>query len=439
MKRKIYKFPNGATLLYRRRKSYDITSCYAGFSGCGLRYCGEQYGLPHFLEHNLFNGTKNRTREQIDKDKTNITFLNAFTNNDCIMTTFSESNRKVEKCFEFSSDVLLNSVFDQKAMDKEKKVVLEEKSRYENRKKFDFEWQFDEYIHPDELSSDEVFGTEKLLSSYKIKDFVEFKKEHFVSEKFVISVCSSLSFCKIKRLANKYFVKNLKKSDKKLPETYFHTNQLSQIESVNAYNVPKENYQVNLLLTYNSKIDEFRYDQNDTFISTFIRRDPKLFFVEARKEGLIYSANCNNYYNPLITRNGYSFSFVTSKFDNIEKLLAIINKTIKSLKKGKFTDEDIEAVRDKRLADLDRESYDSYTSSVSKMLMIYGRRHQFENYKKKDQVKDIKNVNRQTMKNFIDLIFNKNNDLLLFMQGNFEGKDVKTVDYYKSILFKGVK
>lgn len=55
MLKKYYRFKNGATIIYKKRKVGNATAMYAGFF-CGAMY--EKNGMPHFFEHMLFKGTK---------------------------------------------------------------------------------------------------------------------------------------------------------------------------------------------------------------------------------------------------------------------------------------------------------------------------------------------------------------------------------------------
>ena len=64
---KKYKLKNGLTVLYNKRKTDSIAI------GVGVR-AGSNYengkilGISHFIEHLAFDGTKNRSAEQIVKE-----------------------------------------------------------------------------------------------------------------------------------------------------------------------------------------------------------------------------------------------------------------------------------------------------------------------------------------------------------------------------------
>ena len=127
-KPKVYKFNNGATLIYKKRKICEATAVQAGF-WAGHYYMKEINGLPHFAEHMLFKGTKNRTENEIIQDEIDITPVGAVTSDYALFVEFFESNKKINECFEFASDILLNTSLNEELIENEKKVVFEEKER----------------------------------------------------------------------------------------------------------------------------------------------------------------------------------------------------------------------------------------------------------------------------------------------------------------------
>ena len=175
MRRKIYKFPNGATIIYSKRRSNKATAINAGF------FCGHQYannGLPHFFEHMFFKGTTNRSMEKIIDDRSEITFLNAYTNNDLVCVTFYQSNKRLDESFEYASDVLLNSTFDAEKLANEVKVVQEEKVRFLDNNKKSHMFMHEMFIKKDykniETQADRIFGTDEFLKSITAEDLISF-------------------------------------------------------------------------------------------------------------------------------------------------------------------------------------------------------------------------------------------------------------------------
>jgi len=110
-------------------------------------------GLSHFIEHMIFKGTKKRTAFQIAKEFDAIGGQsNAFTSaeNTCYHAKVIDTH--LETMVDILSDIFLNSVFDEKEVENERAVILQEISMVED--------SADEYIHV--LSGSNFWGDNSL-------------------------------------------------------------------------------------------------------------------------------------------------------------------------------------------------------------------------------------------------------------------------------------
>lgn len=436
---KIYKFNNGATLIYKKRKAFEITALNAGFFA-GYAYCKGKHGLPHLFEHMLMKQTDKRTQEQVIEDKVKITPLNAYTSPYFLVTSFSESNRRVEKCFEFASDCLLSSNFDKDRFEKEKKVVLEERKDRETQAMFDFDYQSSNFIrHNEILQPQYVFGSEEELETYTIEDLMQFRKENFVSDKFIMSVCTSLPFCKIKKLAKKYFINKLVVPEKKSEFEPIIDKNIKIGQSLKVYQTPEKNYQVKIYFSLKTEIDEFRISQLIYMALKPFNNMNDMFYYKSRKLGLVYSAIALSSVDNLSTDNAVVFEFSTSKFENISLIVDLLNESIIKLKNGIVTQEYLDQCKDNAIIRFDNERYNSYRSNVIDNLEIYQNRGKIEVIPKKTKIKEINAITLDRVNDMINRIFDKNNDIYIFMEGNFEGITVPTIEEYKQQIYKNVK
>lgn len=435
---KIYKFKNGATLIYKQRKAFDITAVNVGFFA-GYEYCEGKHGLPHLLEHMLMKQTDHRSQEQVIEDKVKITPLNAFTSPDFLVTTFSESNRRVEKCFEFASDCLLSSNFDKDRFEKEKNVVLEERKDRETQAMFDFDYQSANFIrYLSTVQPGYIFGSPEELKSYTIDDLNEYRKKNFVADKFILSVCTSLSFGKIKKLAKKYFVDKLAVSETKSELLPPLDKNIKLDQSMKVYQTPEKNYQVKVYFSLKTEIDEFRISQLVFMALRPLNNMNDMFYYNARKLGLVYSSYALSSVDNLSTDNAVVVQFSTSKFENISKIFDLLNESIIKLKNGIITQEYLDQCKDNAIIKLDSEHYTSYRNNVTDNLEIYQNRRKIEKIPKKTKIKEINAITLDRVNSMINRIFDKNNKLYIFMEGNFEGITVPTIEEYKEQIYKNV-
>ncbi|MDV7393138.1 pitrilysin family protein, partial [Arthrospira platensis SPKY1] len=94
----------------------------------------EQAGITHFLEHMLFKGTKKRNHFQIAQSLERVGgYLNAFTSNEHTCYYARCLDTQLELAVDVLSDLVLDPIFPEDELVKEKKVVLEELKMYKDQ------------------------------------------------------------------------------------------------------------------------------------------------------------------------------------------------------------------------------------------------------------------------------------------------------------------
>jgi predicted Zn-dependent peptidase len=90
-------------------------------------------GISHFIEHTLFKGTKTRTAKQIAYDIEKYgAQLNAWTDYELTAYWIKSANKYKKDAEDILIDMLHNSFFPQKEIDKEREVILQEMKMYED-------------------------------------------------------------------------------------------------------------------------------------------------------------------------------------------------------------------------------------------------------------------------------------------------------------------
>ena len=85
------------------------------------------------IEHMMFKGTKNRTGKQIADEMARIGGnINAFTSKECTSYYATTLSQHLPIAIRIIGDMLNNSLFDEKALRKEKSVIIEEIDMYED-------------------------------------------------------------------------------------------------------------------------------------------------------------------------------------------------------------------------------------------------------------------------------------------------------------------
>jgi predicted Zn-dependent peptidase len=150
-------------------------------------------GLSHFIEHMIFKGTEKRTSFQIAKEFDSIGgHTNAFTSaeNTCYYAKVMDTH--LDTMVDILSDIFLNSVFDEKEVENERAVILQEISMLEDSP--------DEYVHV--LSGRNIWGKNSLgrlilgtrenVASFDANTIRGFFSRFYQPERIVISIAGNV-------------------------------------------------------------------------------------------------------------------------------------------------------------------------------------------------------------------------------------------------------
>src|SRR3989338_4535568 len=124
---KKYKLKNGITLLYEKKPSKS--AAVEIMVKVGSNYEDKRIrGISYFIEHMLFEGTKKRkTSLEISNEIEKLGGeMNAYTSNEVTAFFVKVLGKHFEKALDVLSDIIQNPLFDEKMVDKERKVLLKE-------------------------------------------------------------------------------------------------------------------------------------------------------------------------------------------------------------------------------------------------------------------------------------------------------------------------
>ncbi|MFL5730152.1 MAG: M16 family metallopeptidase [Cytophagaceae bacterium] len=165
----------------------------------------EQQGLAHFWEHMAFKGTKNRKSfHVINRLEVLGGELNAYTTKEKICFYASLLDVHYDKAFELLQDITFNSIFPSKEIEKERTVILEEMSMYEDTPEEAIQDSFENIVFGDHPLGYNILGTEDTVKSFKRSHFNKFVRENFDTSRLIVSSVGNIPFSKVKALAERY-------------------------------------------------------------------------------------------------------------------------------------------------------------------------------------------------------------------------------------------
>jgi predicted Zn-dependent peptidase len=121
------KFDNGLRLIINKIDGLLSVSAGVLVKRGSCNESEDENGISHYIEHVMFKGTETRTAfdisDQIDRIGAQI---NAFTSKELTCYYTKSTKEHLSTSLEILSDIFFNSLFDEKELEKEKGVVIEE-------------------------------------------------------------------------------------------------------------------------------------------------------------------------------------------------------------------------------------------------------------------------------------------------------------------------
>lgn len=162
----------------------------------GSRYESEKLaGVSHYIEHLMFKGTKKRkntlalTRE-IDRLGAQY---NAFTGKEYTGYYIKTSEAYTGVSHDILSDMLLNSVFDPKEMEREKGPIIEELKMYKDNPIMDIDNVFEDLLFAGCPLGRDIGGTPKHVTNYKRPDVIAYKERYYSTQNMHIVVAGAIN------------------------------------------------------------------------------------------------------------------------------------------------------------------------------------------------------------------------------------------------------
>ncbi|MFC1613133.1 M16 family metallopeptidase [Patescibacteria group bacterium] len=151
-------------------------------------------GVSHFLEHLFFKGTKKRpTTLDIGKEFDQIGGeYNAFTSHEYTGFYAKVNSTHLNIALDVISDILLNSKFDQKEIDKEKGVIIEEINMYNDAPMQYVETLWNRCLYENQPAGWDILGTKDTVTGISRKDIVDYYKKNYTSKNVVVCVAGDV-------------------------------------------------------------------------------------------------------------------------------------------------------------------------------------------------------------------------------------------------------
>ena len=176
-------------------------------------------GVSHYIEHLMFKGTtkrKNTLTLTREIDRLGAEY-NAFTDKESTgyYVKADASNTKI--IVDILSDMLFNSLFDSKEMEREKGVVCEELKMYRDNPMMNIDSIFEQLMFKGSPLGWDIGGTSELVQAYKRAEVLEFRDRYYDPSAMSVVFAGAIT-PELKKYIEEYF--GAKPSKVKVPAGY---------------------------------------------------------------------------------------------------------------------------------------------------------------------------------------------------------------------------
>jgi predicted Zn-dependent peptidase len=207
--------------------------------GSGSRYEEpREHGVSHFLEHLFFKGTANRTAKEIAESLESVGGqLNAFTTKEYTCLYAKVLDEHLDLAIDVLSDMFFNSLFTGEDIAKEKRVVLEEISMYEDAPDELVHDLFNQAAWPAHPLGRPILGTAESVSALAREQVVDYYRRHYIPSRIVIAAAGNLDHEVLKDKLGPIFsasegrpLKNAITTPKAVASVRFHEKDTEQVQ-----------------------------------------------------------------------------------------------------------------------------------------------------------------------------------------------------------------
>ena len=239
-------------------------------------------GAAHFLEHMAFKGTTSKTALQISDTIENVGGnINAYTSKEITAYTVSLLGDDLPLGIDILTDILKNSIFDEKELNKERGTIIQEIGMYLDVPASMVGDYFFEKAYPNQAMGRSILGPKDIIEKISRNEIINFMNEHYNPKKMVISAAGKVD--------HDSFVEQLKAKLNNLPNGKSDLPEKANFKS-GEYREDKKLEQIHLMLGFEGinyyHDDYYSLEIYDSLIGGGM--SSRLFQEIREKRGLVY-------------------------------------------------------------------------------------------------------------------------------------------------------
>ncbi|MCX7999364.1 MAG: insulinase family protein [Leptospiraceae bacterium] len=417
---KIQKFvlENNLTLLFQKIPSTQTLSIGLWVK-IGSRYeRTQERGYTHFLEHVLFKGTAKRTAKQIAEEIDRVGgYLNAATSREYTYFYVTVPKKELELSLDILSDMLFESIIQEKEVKNEASVILEELISYEeNPEDYIHDFFYKNFLSKSGLGL-EIVGTRESVLGATSKKIISYYKRHYSTDKMILSIVGDLEWQKVFDLVQKFFSKY-----KPNPTSPLKTS--TPTKSYTFHYERRKLEQTQILIGMDGVKKDLHLAVRMSLFSHILGggMSSRLFQKIREEKGFCYSIS--SYSSAYSDTGVFSIYCATSSSKFVDCAKGILDEVLLLKEKG-FTAQELQDAKTNQIGSL----LLSTESAEQKMMDMALQEIYFQNYFTiKDRIQAIQSVSLEELNSFKDKVIG--NKVHFSVLGKLSSKQLKAVELH---------
>ena len=295
-----------------------------------------KYGLAHYFEHLLFNGTKKYPTSKSISDRIYKYGgeTNAFTSYDITGYYITINYKYTEIALDILSDMLFNSIFTDYI--KEKDVVINENIKFRTNPRTYCRSQFENMIYKNTPFEHDVIGLNKDIKKFTKKDILDFYKKYYNPNNCILSVCG-----KINKNTEKYIKKYFNKKNNNQIHYPLYNNFMDIQQKIRFKSYKKNVEQAQIYMGFpayciNNNFNKYVLELISNVLAG--NMSSRLFIKLRQQKGLVYTVSSNlDFYEDI----GIIYIYFGTFNKSVKQAVNIVINEIKNIKKNGLTKNEI--------------------------------------------------------------------------------------------------
>ena len=198
--------PNGIRVITELMPHVRSVSLGIWIGTGSRREAPPENGISHFIEHMVFKGTSNRSSEDIARSVDSVGGgLDAFTSKEMVSYNTKVLDEHMPQAFDVLADLVLNPLFRDEDIEKEKGVILEEIKMEVDNPEYLIHEIFSSNFWKDHPLGKPILGTEETIKRFDRGMIQDYYRRVYAPGNIVITAAGNLSHDRLVELARERF------------------------------------------------------------------------------------------------------------------------------------------------------------------------------------------------------------------------------------------